>query len=73
MKNTLNTLLITYMLLLSTSTTYAKDIPTVYGIHDPIDASLGGAEWIFMLASGLFIAGQVLIVNGKVLNKRINK
>ncbi len=73
MKNTIKTMLIACMLLLSTSTIYAKDIPTVYGVHDPIDASLGGLEWIFILASGLFIAGQVLIVNGKALNKRIDK
>lgn len=73
MKKSLITGLIAYTTLASTQTIYAKDIPTVYGVHDPIDASLGGIEWVFLLASGLFVAGQVLIVNGKALKKRMDQ
>ncbi len=48
-------------------------IPTVYGVHDPIDTSLGGIEWIFILALFVFIAGLVLIVNGRSLKSQVEK
>lgn len=48
-------------------------VPTVYGIHDPIDTSLGGIEWIFILALFVFVAGLVLIANGKSLKSQIEK
>ena len=80
MKNIIKTLFFTAVLLFNTTTIYAKvpdvkgvSVPTVYGIHDPIDTNLGGIEWIFLLALFTFLIGLVLIVNGKALKEQSNK
>lgn len=73
MKKTIVGLAFTAILLSNTIAVHAKDTATVYGVHDPVDANLGGLEWIFILASFVFLTGQVLIVNGKTLNNRIEK
>jgi hypothetical protein len=79
MKKIIRQGLILIVLLLSNVTlASAKDpqvlgasVPTVYGVHDPIDTSLGGVEWIFVLASLVFVIGLLLIINGKALKDRL--
>lgn len=80
MKKTIKTILFTVILSLNTTAIYAKvpdvkgvSVPTVYGIHDPVDANLGGIEWIYLLALFTFLTGLILIVNGKALKSQSNK
>ena len=54
------------------SSIYAKDpTATVYGVHEPIDTSLGGIEWLFVVASASFVMGLILIANGKALKNAL--
>lgn len=76
MKNTFKYLISLAILSFSTSATYAKvpeSISTIYGIHEPIDTSIGGVEWIFTLALFVFVTGLVLMVNGKIIISQLKK
>ncbi len=79
-KITLYTIFAFTLLLSNITVISAKDpevkgvsVPTVYGIHDPIDTSLGGIEWIFILALLVFVTGLILIVNGKSIKSQMEK
>jgi hypothetical protein len=61
------------ILLSSTTAINAKGTPTVYGVHTPVEASLAGIEWIFVLASFVFVIGLILINNGRTLKSQIEK
>ncbi len=76
MKNRIKYFLFLIILMLSVTPISAKDVKgvqTVYGVHDVIETNLGGVEWIFTLATFLFLTGQVLIVNGKTLKNQLKK
>ncbi len=73
MKNLIKYFLFAPALLLNVASAHAVGTPTVYGIHTPIETNLGGLEWIFVLASLVFLMGLLLVVNGRTLKNRLEQ
>ena len=73
MKNILKFTLTIAFLLSSNIGVNAAGTPTVYGVHTPVEASFSGIEWLFILATFVFVMGLILINNGRSLKKQIEK
>ncbi len=73
MKNILKSILLTGIFLATPIVAQASGTPTVYGVHTPVETSLAGIEWIFVLASFVFFLGLTLVTNGKALNSQIDR
>ena len=71
MKNILKFTLMIAFLLSSNIGVNAQGTPTAYGVHTTVDASFSGIEWLFILASFVFVMGLVLVNNGRTLKKQI--